>query len=244
MGRLKNKTGIITGGSSGVGAATARLFLAEDAEVVIVDKQTEIAQDLVNNPAMEFLSKDIGDERTWRELAGDFKKRKRRLDFLVNCAAVVRAAPIFDAQTEDWNELIRVNQNSVFYALREIGAVLCDQGKGSIINVASIAHRDNAAGSIAYSASKAAVVSMTRVAAKEFARFGVRVISVSPGMVETTMLDQLDPEGIHREAKLTSIPLRRAAKAEEVASMILYLASDDASYCTGSDYVIDGGATC
>jgi len=159
---------------------------------------------------------------------------------LVNNAGIFQVRSVADTSLDEWNRMIAINQTGVFLGIREVGRRMCEQGSGSIINISSIAGMGGVAIAFAYSASKWAVRGMTKSAALSFARHGVRVNSVHPGIIDTPMLDEFGD----LVPRLTEqIPIGRTASADEVASMVLFLASDESSYCSGHEYLVDGALT-
>jgi len=242
--KLSGKTAIVTGGARGYGAAIARVFKAEGARVIVTDILEDEGADFAKSTGVEFRCQDVSNEHSWIDLAIEFTESASGVDVLVNNAGVLHQASLIGHTTKDWNRLIAINQTSVFFAMRTFGELMVGQGFGSIINVSSVAAQQCTANSLAYTASKAAVVSMTKVAAKEFGPAGVRVNTILPGMMDTQMVDELDPDWRARNKLIRSVPLGRTADPEELAPMALFLASDDSSYCTGESFRVDGGSAC
>lgn len=244
MGKLDNKVAIITGASQGMGASHAKLFIKEGAKVVITDvkedKGTELAKELGDN-AM-FVKQDVTSEDDWKNVIDQTVKKFGKLDILVNNAGITFAKPISDLTVDDYMKIVKVNQVSVFLGMKYASAEMKKNGHGSIVNISSIAGLVGTPNSIGYTDSKYAVRGMTKAAALQLAGSHIRVNSVHPGVISTPMIHQGDSEEIIKQfAK--SIPLQRVAEPEEVSKMVLFLASDDSSYSTGSEFVIDGGLT-
>ncbi|MDY7103869.1 MAG: glucose 1-dehydrogenase [Actinomycetota bacterium] len=244
MGRLDGKVAIVTGGARGQGAAEAALFRTEGAEVVITDVLTDPGKTHADDIGATFVTHDVRSEEEWAEVARQTVERHGRIDVLVNNAGVFRRAKMLDTTLDEYRRIIDVNQIGVFLGMKAVAPTMIDQQSGSIVNISSIAGINAAPGAIAYGASKFAVRGMTKSAALELARSNVRVNSIHPGIIETDMLDEVTGgDEARHERFVRSAPLKRAAEAEEVAALALFLASDDSSYCTGSEFVVDGGIT-
>jgi 3alpha(or 20beta)-hydroxysteroid dehydrogenase len=170
-------------------------------------------------------------------VVADTVARHGRLDVLVNNAGIFRRGKLVDVSLDDWRLVMDVNCNGVFYGLKTAAGAMIPQGSGSIVNISSVAGLQGAGGAFAYGASKWAVRGMTRTAAQELARHGIRVNSVHPGLIGTEMLDQVGDQN----RMVRGVPMRRVATADEVAQLVLFLASDESSYVTGTEHRIDGG---
>jgi 3alpha(or 20beta)-hydroxysteroid dehydrogenase len=237
MGRLDDKVALITGGARGQGAAEAERFAAEGATVYITDVRVDEGRATADRlgDAVSFVEHDVTSEANWAAVVGGVAEAEGRLDVLVNNAGIFQIARVLDTSLDDWNRMIAVNQTGVFLGIREGGRVMKEQGSGSIINISSVAGLGGVGIAHAYAASKWAVRGMTRSAALEFARSGVRVNSVHPGVIETDMMHEAgvpDPTA--------GIPAGRTGTADEVANVVLFLASDESSYCSGHEFVVDG----
>jgi 3alpha(or 20beta)-hydroxysteroid dehydrogenase len=238
--RLKGKTALITGGARGQGAAHGRRLADEGASVILGD----ILEDAGQAHARElraaghdvhFLRLDVTTPEDWNAAVDAAEKRFGQLDILVNNAGVVRVAPIVDESDDGWHTTMAVNATGVFYGMRTAIPALRRNGGGSIINIASIYGPVGAPGYVAYTASKGAVIAMTKVAALEHAQDRIRVNAICPGPVRTPMSEQ---EG---DDSVDITPLRRRAEPEEISSAVAFLASDDAIYITGAELAVDGG---
>lgn len=242
MNRLDEKVALITGGARGQGAAEAELFMAAGARVVITDvlddEGAATAQRL--GAACEFMHHDVTSEGEWQRVVDSVVERHGQLDVLVNNAGIFRAVGLVETSLEMWEQMVAVNQTGVFLGMKAAAAPMRANGSGSIINISSIAGLRSAAVAHAYGATKWAVRGMTKSAAVELAPFGVRVNSVHPGIIETPMLAEF---GELRPGLEERIPMGRVAGADEVAKLVLFLASDDSSYCSGHEFVIDGAMT-
>lgn len=245
MTSLDGKVAVITGSASGMGAAEARLFVAEGARVALTDVQADAGRALAHElgDAAAFWNLDVATEDDWASVVPQVVDRFGGIDILVNNAGVLVNAPLLSAPTETYYRVIAINQHSVFFGMRTVAPLMAARGGGSIVNISSTAGLNGSVGAFPYAASKWAVRGMTKAAAQELAASNIRVNSVHPGTVETSMVRDLmpgQPEWVDQHAR--RVPLgRRVARPEEVAEMVLFLASDRSSYCTGAEYVVDGG---
>jgi len=242
--RLEGKVALITGGARGQGAAEGRLFAAEGASVVITDVLDAAGAETAASFGGRYLHHDVTSADEWTSVVDAVIGQYGKLDVLVNNAGIWITGRLQDATLADYRRVIDVNQVGVFLGMQVASRPMIAARSGSIVNISSIAGMRGAAAGFAYGASKWAVRGMTKSAAQELGRFGIRVNSVHPGLIETAMLHQLpgiDAGGI--EERLGRIPLGRIAEAEEVAKLALFLASDDSSYSTGAEFIIDGGLT-
>ena len=240
-GRLDGKVALITGGARGQGAAEAKLFAEEGASVAVADVLDDDGRATAAAAGGAYHHLDVTDEDAWKAVVGAVVAEYGPISVLVNNAGIFFAESILKMDLADYRRVIEVNQIGVFLGMKTVGAVMAEARAGSIVNISSVAGIRGGQGSGAYAASKFAVRGMTKVAARELAQFNIRVNSIHPGAIETPMLQQVpgmdgDPERILRR-----IPLRRIAEPEEVARMALFLASEEASYSTGSEFIIDGG---
>ncbi len=242
MGRLDDKVVIITGGARGQGAAEGELFAREGARVVLTDILDEIGEKQANAIGGQFLHHDVADETAWQQVVDSVIKSHGRVDVLVNNAGIFQADSVTGTSLADWERMIAINQTGVFLGMRTVAGPMKEQGKGSIINISSVAGLEGQPYTMAYSATKWAVRGMTKVAAGELGRHNVRVNSIHPGLIETEILSEIPWIKQGKKDKIVrGIPMRRAAQAEEVANLALFLASDESSYCTSSEFVVDGG---
>ncbi len=242
MNRLDDKVALITGGARGQGAAEAELFVKAGAQVVITDVLDAEGRATAERlgAACEFLHHDVVSEDDWNSVVETIVALHGRLDILVNNAGIFRMVGLIETSLAMWQQMMDINQTGVFLGMRTAAPAMQASSSGSIINISSIAGMRGASVAHAYSASKWAVRGMTKSAAIELAPSGVRVNSVHPGIIDTNMLDEFGPMRDNIESR---IPLGRVASADEVGKLVLFLASDDASYCTGQEFVVDGAMT-
>ena len=245
MGRLDGKVALITGAARGQGAAEARLFVAEGASVMLGDVRDDdgeiVAKELGERAA--YRHHDVTSEDDWAAIVDATRSQFGRVDVLVNNAGVFSVIGMTMTSLDDYMRIVTINQVGTFLGMKAVAETMIGQASGSIVNISSVAGLAGSAGTIAYSASKFAVRGMTKVAALELAPFGVRVNSVHPGLIDTLMLR--DAFGLTSDATLdaaaAAVPNGRLATADDVARLVLFLASDDSAYSTGSEFVVDGG---
>lgn len=242
--RLKDKVAIITGASRGIGEASARLFVAEGARVVIADIRVESGEALARElgEGALFVALDVTDAAQWEAAVAATVDRFGGLDVLVNNAGIYATSPIVETSVEMFERIFRVNQLGPFLGMRTAIPAMQKRGGGSIVNVSSTSGLKGNQYSIAYGGTKWAVRGMSKVAAVELGEFGIRVNSVHPGLIDTPMnQEQMGSERITKGGEAT--PLRRHGRPEEIAEMIAFLASDAGSYCSGGEYAVDGAMT-
>jgi 3alpha(or 20beta)-hydroxysteroid dehydrogenase len=244
VGKLDGKVAIVTGAARGQGGAEAALFRAEGAEVVLTDVLRDQGESLAKEIGATFIGHDVRSEEEWAEVVRQTAERHGRIDVLVNNAGIFQRAKLVDTDLATYRRIIDVNQVGVFLGMRAVAPTMIEQGAGSIVNISSVAGLRGSPGGFAYGASKFAVTGMTKSAAMELARHGVRVNSIHPGMIDTDMMTDVTGGSAERHDRFArSIPMRRAAEPTEVANLALFLAADDSSYCTGSEFIVDGGMT-
>ncbi|MBS5883790.1 glucose 1-dehydrogenase [Clostridium sp.] len=242
MERLKNKVAIITGGARGMGASHVRLFSSEGAKVVFTDLNEEqgriLEKEIGGN--VKFIKQDVTDAASWEKVVEDTEKIFGQVNILVNNAGISINKPLLEITEDEYRKIVDINQVSVFLGTKAVAASMKKSGNGSIVNISSM--NGLVGGAIGYTDTKFAVRGMTKAAAIQLSPLGIRVNSVHPGVIETPMVTEGDSyEVIKKLSK--QIPIRRMAKSEEVSNLVLYLASDESSYSTGSEFVIDGGLT-
>jgi 3(or 17)beta-hydroxysteroid dehydrogenase len=247
-GRLAGKVALITGAASGIGRATAALFQGQGARVAATDRN-EAGLKTLGADADLTLVQDVTDEARWRVVVDEVLAAFGRLDILVNSAGVAVLGNIETTTLADWRKVNAVNSEGVFLGCREAVRAMKASGGGSIVNLSSVAGIIGDGSSLAYCASKGAVRLLTKSAALHCARAGykIRVNSVHPSFAETPMVLEgiaraKDPERI-RAGLERAAPMGRMGKADEVANTILFLASDESSFTTGAEFMVDGGLT-
>ncbi|HIO64809.1 MAG TPA: glucose 1-dehydrogenase [Dehalococcoidia bacterium] len=246
MGRLDGKVALISGGSKGQGAAEAKLFAQEGAKVVLADilddegKKVEAEINETGGEAM-YLHLDVTSEADWAAAVRAAIDSYGKLDILVNNAGILLRKGVEETSAEEWDRIQDVNSKGVFLGVKAAIPAMREAGGGSIVNISSIAGLRGST-STAYGASKGLVRLLTKSTAVQYGPEGIRCNSVHPGIIETDMTEEmLDSAG--REQWLARTPLRIIANAHDVALGVLYLASDESRYVTGSELVIDGGIT-
>ena len=242
--RLQGKVAVITGGASGMGEQSVRLFAAKGARVLLTDLNVEAGQRLADElgEAVSFIEQDVSDAQGWQALGAHLEARHGRLDVLVNSAGILKPGSIEDCTLEDWHRLLRVNADSVFLGCQTAVALMKRGGGGSIINLASITSMAGKPDYLAYSASKGAIAALTRSVAAFGRPHRIRCNSVHPDGVLTPMTRAVYPAGVDPERlTIDADPMNRACRPEDVANAILFLASDEARAINGIELRIDSG---
>ena len=243
MGRLTDRVALITGGARGQGEAEARLFHREGAKVVIADlleEQGKALEEELGERAL-FIRLDVTSEEGWHDTVAATLERFGALHILVNNAGILRLGSVLDMALDDYMAVVQVNQVGSFLGIKIGGRAIVDSGGGSIVNTSSIGGLWGIPGGVAYSASKFAVTGMTKTAAIELGRSGVRVNSIHPGIIDTDMVRAFRPETEEADAAGASLPVGRMGTPEDIAALALFLASDESGFCTGSSFTADGG---
>jgi len=245
MGRLDAKVAVITGGARGMGAEEAQLFAAEGATVVLADVlDTDGQATAAKIDQASYHHLDVRAEDQWQAIVDQVMADHGRIDVLVNNAGVDLVKKLLATTIEDFERVTDINLRGTFLGMRTVAdAMIKAELPCSIVNVSSVAGLQGVANHGVYSASKFGVTGITKAAAKEWGRYGIRVNSIHPGIIETPMTADMrsftDPEVRQRVAR--TIPLRRMGQARDIANMALFLASDDSDYCSGQAYIVDGG---
>ena len=244
-GRLAGKVAMITGGARGQGAVEGKLFAAEGATVVLTDVLDDEGEKVAGEiEGASYFHLDVSSEPEWETVVDQVMSRHGQLDVLVNNAGVDLVKKLDQTTLEDFERLVAINQTGTFLGMRTASRASQKAEKPcSIINISSVAGLEGVSGHGAYTGTKFAVTGLTKAAAKEWGRFGIRVNSVHPGIIETPMTADMralvDPNV--RTKLERSIPAGRVGQSIDIANMVLFLASDESSYCTGQAFVVDGG---
>lgn len=244
-GRLTGKVAIVTGGARSMGAATARLFVAEGARVLIGDVLEAEGQALAAElgQAALFHRLDVADESAWQAAVAAAEHAFGGIDVLVNNAGILKFGALLETSLADFRRVQEVNLCGCFLGMRSVAPRMFARGGGAIVNISSIDGMKGANAIGAYAASKWGVRGLTKVAALEFGHRGVRVNSIHPGGVDTPMGNPRGAQGAELNKDYTNVPLQRIGAPPEVAHASLFLASDEASYINGAELTVDGGWT-
>ncbi|MFD5827727.1 SDR family NAD(P)-dependent oxidoreductase [Lentzea sp. NPDC060358] len=246
--RLTGKIALITGAAGGIGEATAELFAREGARVVITDitsaRLEKLAERLEGEGAEVLVAElDVSSPTAWEAVVERTRERFGGLDVLVNVAGIVDWPGIEDTGQEAWDRVIAVNQTGTWLGMKAALPLLRASGNASIINTSSVLGLIGSGAAAAYQASKGAVRLLTKTAAVEYATRGVRVNSVHPGVIVTSMIKTILDEQGDRQPDIVRTPMRRAGRPAEIAGAMVFLASDESSFVTGAELVVDGGLT-
>ena len=246
-GRLTDKVAIITGGSKGIGAATARKFVAEGANVIIWDMDEENGEKLVlelnsltpNNPKADFFLIDVSKLYAIEYATKQVLEIYQKIDILINNAGIVQDATLLKMQPEEWSNVLDVNLTGVFYCTKTIASHMAKAGSGRIINASSVVGIQGNFGQSNYAAAKAGVIGLTKVWARELGPKGITVNAVAPGFIQTDMIANL-PDKILQTIR-DRVPLMRVGMPEDIANAYCFLASDEAAFINGAVLNVDGG---
>lgn len=241
MERIKEKIAIITGGAAGIGETTVRLFIENGAKVILTDIDKEKGEDLAEELGKNalFVQHDVADEKGWETVVQKAEERFGPVNILVNNAGISPSLSV-ESSLDDYMNVVNINQVSIFLSMKYVVPSMKKGETGSIINISSINGLNG--GALGYTDTKFAVRGMTKAAAIELAHYGIRVNSVHPGVINTPMV-QDSPYLDQIKAMVETVPLKRMAEPNEISQLVLFLASDDSSYSTGSEFIADGGIT-
>lgn len=246
MGRVSNKVAIVTGAARGMGAAHARRMVEEGAQVMLTDmldaEGEALAASLGASACYRHL--DVTDEAGWIEAVAETEKIFGPVSVLVNNAGIIAYGAIEDMAAQVYRRVIEVNQVSVFFGMKSVVPSMRRAGGGSIINISSVAGLMGAPGALAYTASKFAVRGMSKSAAIELAPYQIRVNSIHPGMIDTPMTAPTPESEAINAQFIAATPAQRMGDPDEVANMVVLLASDEVRFATGAEFVVDGGISC
>ncbi|WP_284140256.1 MULTISPECIES: SDR family oxidoreductase [unclassified Virgibacillus] len=240
MGKLQDKIAIITGGASGIGAMMVDLFTKEGATVIAADINEDALKKISEKENVHGMKLDVSSEEAWKTLTKNVKDQFGRIDILVNNAGVSTEKTIEELDYKDWEFLNKINGFGTMLGIKYTAPYMVEQKKGAIVNLSSVTSMVGM-GLNSYSASKGAVRALSKAAATQYARQGIRINTVFPGVIETPMVEGLSSsdDALARINAMT--PMGRLGQPEEVGKAIVFLASDDASYITGAELPIDGG---
>lgn len=240
MGKLDGRVAIVTGGARGQGAAEGKLLIEEGATVYVTDVLAEDGAKTAAEIGATFVEHDVTDPAQWTALVERVVAEQGRVDILVNNAGILRWKRMMETSFDTWNEVVAVNQTGVFLGMQAVVPTMSAQQSGAIVNISSVGGLRGASACFAYAATKWAVRGMTKGAAIELGPLGIKVNSIHPGIIDTPMMGEQDLDAL---ASAIGVPLGRYAQADEVARLVLWLVSDDNSFSTGAEFVIDGGQT-
>ncbi|MBO0853258.1 MAG: 3-oxoacyl-ACP reductase FabG [Nocardia sp.] len=239
MSLLEGRVAVITGGAQGIGYSIAEKFVAEGARVVIGDLNPGAAQDELGDGVTRAVTCDVTDSEQMAALLDTARHEFGRLDIMVNNAGITRDATMRKMTEDQFDQVIAVHLKGAWNGTRMAAAIMREQQRGSIVNISSLSGKVGMAGQTNYSAAKAGIIGLTKAAAKEVARFNVRVNALQPGLIRTAMTEAM-PQKVW-DQKMAEIPMVRAGEPEEVAGVALFLASDLSSYMTGTALEVTGG---
>ena len=246
--RLKNKISIVTGGASGIGESISKLFIEEGAKICIIDNNLEKLNYFTQNiNSKNILSEcfDVSDENKWNDCINKVLKKWGRIDILINNAGMSLRSSFEEMNRKDWDRVFSVNSTAVMLGTQSVISNMKKNKSGSIINISSIFGLiGSARSSTAYHASKGASRIFTKTFAAQYGKFNIRSNSIHPGFTDTPMTEDIHSDKQIRNGRLAMTPLGRLGNPKDIAYGAVYLASDESSWVTGSELVIDGGETC
>lgn len=240
MGRLDGKVAIVTGGASGIGEGIVDLFSKEGAIVIAADINEAALEEASKKENVHGMKLNVASDEDWARIAKEIHERFGKIDILVNNAGISSEKPYAEIDYNDWEKMLAINGFGPFAGMKHVAPYMAEQHSGSIVNISSYTAQIGQ-GFNHYSASKGAVRAVSKAAATTFGRQGVRVNTLFPGIIETPMTAALSSSKELLGQLIKATPLQRLGKPEDIANAVLFLASDESSYVTGAELVIDGG---
>ena len=240
MNRLLNKVAIITGGASGIGESMVDLFSQEGATVIAADINEAALEKANQKENVHGMKLNVSSEDDWKQLLKEVKERFGRIDILVNNAGISSEKPMEEITIDDWQKMLAINGFGPFLGMKHVIPYMKEQQKGAIVNISSFTAQIGM-GFNHYSASKGAVRAISKAAATQYGQFGIRVNALFPGIIETPMTKNLESTKDMLNRLVAMTPLQRLGRPDDIANAALYLSSDEASFITGAELVIDGG---
>lgn len=240
MGKMDGKVVIITGGASGIGAGMVEVFVEEGAKVIAADINEDALKIASEKENVYGMKLDVSSDDAWTALVEEVKEKFGKIDVLINNAGVSSEKRYEDIDLNDWEFMMKINGFGAFAGMKHVAPIMAEQGSGSIVNISSYTAQIGQ-GFNHYTASKGAVRSLSKAAATQFGKDGVRVNALFPGIIQTPMTEALSDSKALLEQLIKATPLQRLGLPEDIAKAALFLASDDSSYITGAEIIIDGG---
>ncbi|MGM5480495.1 MAG: SDR family NAD(P)-dependent oxidoreductase [Nanobdellota archaeon] len=244
--KLRGKIAIITGAGQGIGKATAIEFMREHAKVILLDVDEEKTKDVQDHIIKrggfaKFMKCDVAKKAQVKRCINTVIKQFGKIDILVNCAGVFIRKPLVDMTEKDWNEVIRINLSGTFTCTKAVASHMMDNRRGKIIMVSSIAGKAGLVNTSAFSSANGGIVNLTKELTQELSPYNININAVSPGLVNTTLINDMVHNLSSQKELLKNIPMGYFGTPEDIASAVLFLASKDSDFITGHNLVVDGG---